>query len=334
MPGGGGLSLGRPYRRTQPEAVRATDGDALLSRLSACRAGYLSPDPYAVMLLGHAEAPRRPPIINIGTYLRAREVDALVQHFIDTGACGRPYTHASRVQIVSLGAGSDTRFWRLRDARLAKYLELDFSSTTSRKAAVIQAHPELGNALEDTHATADGIVSSTYVLLGMDLGTLHQGAWERAAAYLDPALPTLLLCECVLAYMDVDVANAALRACLATLPHASILSYDMCISSDSHGPAPTRFGQVMLQNLAARKLTLPGARGCTSKAAYVERFQHLAEHASHLECQAYTLRESWHQLEGQERRRVSMLEHLDEVEELEMLLEHYCIAWMDRAIVQ
>ena len=29
-----------------------------------------------------------------------------------------------------------------------------------------------------------------------------------------------------------------------------------------------------------------------------------------------------------------MLERLDEVEELEMLLSHYCIAWIDRAIVQ
>ena len=235
---------------------------------------------------------------------------------------------------MSLGAGSDTRFWRLRHARLARYVELDFPSTTSQKAAAIQAHPALSHALADAHVTADGLVSSAYVLLGIDVSTLHQGTWERVATYLDPALPTLLLCECVLAYMDIDVANAALRACLATLPRASILSYDMCISSDAPHAAPTRFGQVMLQNLAARQLTLPGARGCTSTAAYVERFEHLAGHASHLQCHAYTLRESWQQLEGEERRRVSMLERLDEVEELEMLLSHYCIAWIDRAIVQ
>lgn len=328
------LSLGRPYRRAQPDAVRATDADALLSRLSACRAGYLPPDAYADMLRGHAEAPHRPPIINIGTYLRASEVDAHVQHFIETGACGHPYTPAPRVQIVSLGAGSDTRFWRLRHARLARYVELDFPSTTSQKAAAIHAHPTLRHALEDARVTADGLVSSPYVLLGIDIRTLPHGTWQRVATYLDPALPTLLLCECVLAYMDIEVANAALRACLATLPCASILSYDMCISSDTPHAAPTRFGQVMLQNLAARQLTLPGARGCTSTAAYVERFQHLAGSASHLECHAYTLRESWHQLESEERRRVSMLERLDEVEELEMLLSHYCIAWIDRAIVQ
>lgn len=334
MSGARRLSLGRPYRRTHPDAVRATDADALLSRLSACRAGYLPLDAYADMLRGRAEAPHRPPIINIGTYLRAREVDAHVQHFIETGACGPPYTPAPRVQIVSLGAGSDTRFWRLRHARLARYVELDFPSTTSQKAAAIQAHPALSHALADAHVTTDGLVSSTYVLLGIDVSTLHQGTWERVATYLDPALPTLLLCECVLAYMDIDVANAALHACLATLPRASILSYDMCISSDAPHAAPTRFGQVMLQNLAARQLTLPGARGCTSTAAYVERFEHLAGHASHLQCRAYTLRESWQQLEGEERRRVSMLERLDEVEELEMLLGHYCIAWIDRAIVQ
>ena len=76
------LSLGQPRRRAQtprahaprqplrgPAAVRATDSDALVSRIAAARAGYLPPDPYAQLLAPDASADaRRPPLINIGTY--------------------------------------------------------------------------------------------------------------------------------------------------------------------------------------------------------------------------------------------------------------------------
>ena len=93
--------------------MRATDSDALVSRIAAARAGYLPPDPYAQLLAPDASADaRRPPLINIGTYLRAHEMDARVSQFVDAAA-------PASVQIVSLGAGSDTRFWRLVAVRRA-----------------------------------------------------------------------------------------------------------------------------------------------------------------------------------------------------------------------
>lgn len=42
---------------------------------------------------------------------------------------------------------------------------------------------------------------------------------------------------------------------------------------------------------------------------------------------AQSLREAWRNLDSAERTRLSRLEGLDEVEELEMLLGHYCISW-------
>lgn len=93
--------------RLDPDAaIRSTDDDAAQSRLSAVRKGYLE-DPFVHLFVPRAHlAPSRPPLINIGTYLRFRAIDALVQEFIEHWPDGR-------VQIVSLGAGSDTRFWRL-----------------------------------------------------------------------------------------------------------------------------------------------------------------------------------------------------------------------------
>lgn len=92
-----------------PDAsVRLTDTDAALARLSAVRKAYLA-DPFIAPLVprAHAQQPR-PPLINVGTYLRSEALDELVGQWVDRAADG-----GRGVQIVSLGAGSDTRFWRL-----------------------------------------------------------------------------------------------------------------------------------------------------------------------------------------------------------------------------
>lgn len=75
---------------------------------SAVNMGYLD-DPflpllYRPSLASSAAGPsRKPPLINVGTHHRSVAVDMLVERFLEQG--GR--------QVLSLGAGSDTRFWRL-----------------------------------------------------------------------------------------------------------------------------------------------------------------------------------------------------------------------------
>jgi [phosphatase 2A protein]-leucine-carboxy methyltransferase len=94
--------------------IRSTDTDATLARLSAVHKGYLT-DPFASLL-----APRgaqrtvtssgsRPPLINIGTHVRTWAVDELVYGFVE-----KAREKGVKAQIVSVGAGSDTRFWRLQ----------------------------------------------------------------------------------------------------------------------------------------------------------------------------------------------------------------------------
>lgn len=97
-------------------SVRATDGDASLARLSAVRKGYLA-DPYVTHFVSRPNLqPPRPPLINIGTYVRTTALDILVEKWIDL--CSRD---GQKCQIVILGAGTDTRFWRLsvRPCRLS-----------------------------------------------------------------------------------------------------------------------------------------------------------------------------------------------------------------------
>lgn len=90
-------------------AIRSTDSDAALARLSAVQKQYLT-DPYIRHLVPRAHfQPPRPPLINVGTHARSTAIDGLVDDFMRIAA----HSNSGGCQIVSLGAGSDTRFWRI-----------------------------------------------------------------------------------------------------------------------------------------------------------------------------------------------------------------------------
>lgn len=88
--------------------IRLTDTDAALARLSAVQKGYLY-DPYVKHVVSRAHLqPPRSPLINVGTFVRSAAIDGLVDGWLQLSE------HEGQLcQIVSLGAGSDTRFWRI-----------------------------------------------------------------------------------------------------------------------------------------------------------------------------------------------------------------------------
>jgi [phosphatase 2A protein]-leucine-carboxy methyltransferase len=95
--------------RQDPDTpIRQTDSDAAVARLSAVQKHYLD-DPFVTHLVPRAHLqPNRPPLINIGTYVRTRGIEDLVERWLSLAK-----EQGEKCQIVSLGAGSDTRFWRL-----------------------------------------------------------------------------------------------------------------------------------------------------------------------------------------------------------------------------
>ena len=91
-----------------PDAgIRSTDTDASLARLSAVKKGYLE-DPYVHLFVPRAQFQQaRTPLINIGTAIRSESLDGLILSWISI--CD---SMGKKGQIVSMGAGNDTRFWR------------------------------------------------------------------------------------------------------------------------------------------------------------------------------------------------------------------------------
>lgn len=56
-------------------------------------------------------APRRPPVINRGTYVRTMALDRLMEGFIASMTNSGPPSSRRSIQVVSLGAGTDTRYF-------------------------------------------------------------------------------------------------------------------------------------------------------------------------------------------------------------------------------
>ncbi|KAH7909366.1 S-adenosyl-L-methionine-dependent methyltransferase [Hygrophoropsis aurantiaca] len=318
-------------------AIRQTDSDAALARLSAVKKGYLQ-DPFIQHLVPRARQTHAgPPLINIGTYVRSESIDRLVEQWLDLSK------HDRRLcQIVSLGAGSDTRFWKIstgsRKDSLASYIEIDFPDVTTKKAMAIRKSKALGEVLgppESIRVSHGGTTldAPKYHLRPADLRLPPTEVLSSClnSDILNPTLPTLLLFECVLVYMTPNASAAVIQwfvdyfECAASTQGTSGASdrpgilggivYEMFGLGDA-------FGQVMMNNLRARNVTLPGATPYHSLSTLPSRFLNHGFTST----AALTLRHIRRDyLPGSELERISSLEMLDEVEELELVLEHYAI---------
>lgn len=145
---------------TPDAATRSTDLDALLSRVSSAKLGYTH-DTYSSHFLTPTQRrafQSRPPLINLGTHARTWGVDELVRQFLlAEGVAGEEAgSKRKRKQILSLGAGSDSRYWRFREEWSqrekewdATWVECDFEEATAVKTRVIWGKKELKIPLGD-----------------------------------------------------------------------------------------------------------------------------------------------------------------------------------------
>ncbi|KAF9222489.1 leucine carboxyl methyltransferase [Gyrodon lividus] len=323
--------LGGERTQDADSAVRQTDTDAALARLSTVKKGYLE-DPFVAHLVPRAQfQPTRPPLINVGTYVRSKSIDSLVEQWLELSQ-----RQNKSCQIVSLGAGSDTRFWRIATGphgdTLKTYFELDFPDVTTKKAMAIRKSKELSVVLGPPDRITIGqggtaLHSSRYHLLPCDLRHPSSSFLpSMIGEILSPSLPTLLLFECVLVYMSPQASSALIEwfvSHFASTPDPSDGSVLGAIVYEMFG-LQDAFGQVMMNNLRSRNVSLLGATPYPTVESLPARFtQHEFTFSK-----ALTLREvrekyiSYSELE-----RISSLEMLDEVEELNLVLEHYAITW-------
>jgi [phosphatase 2A protein]-leucine-carboxy methyltransferase len=232
-------------------------------------------------------------------------------------------------QIISLGAGSDTRYFRIAKGKTAPgmvYHEIDFPQNTKQKISTINRSQDLKILIGDMQKQSDvELHSSDYHIHAFDLrdlDPLHATTPPTSLEHIDPSLPTLVISECCLVYLiprsaDAVVKYFAEKLFPSTTPIGIVL-YEPTNPFDS-------FGKVMVSNLAARGIVLQTLKKYGSLETQKERMKFYGFRGGACAKDLNCLHDAW--IDDTEKDRISKLEMLDEVEELQLLLKHYCIAW-------
>ncbi|KAI9683370.1 MAG: carboxy methyl transferase for protein phosphatase 2A [Trizodia sp. TS-e1964] len=321
--------------------VQQTDQDAINARISTAELGYID-DPYARIFAPKVDMRYQLlPGMNRGTYVRTMAIDLLVDAFLALSphsSSDKLNTHPqSNRQIISLGAGSDTRYFRILASRAKNpstpfcpliYHELDFPENTTKKISSIRSSPDLSSLLhlsngpppeaympEDTAA----LYTQAYNIHPLDLRDLPN---LPILPNLSRTAPTLLLSECCLIYLPDTSANAILLHLANTLfappvPLALAL-YEPIRPDDS-------FGRKMVSNLAERGIELQTLHKYASPDLQLERLRELGFAGGCGAADVNFLWERW--VEQEEKERVGRLEWLDEIEEWRLMARHYCVTW-------
>ncbi|KAE8445250.1 hypothetical protein EG329_013622 [Mollisiaceae sp. DMI_Dod_QoI] len=318
--------------------IQATDTDAAVSRLSAVDLGYLN-DPFASHFVS-GPGTRRLPIINRGTYTRTTALDILINAFLSHA--DSTSTSQQTKQIISLGAGTDTRYFRLRTQNKHRnliYHEFDFVSVSRTKERIVKNNGLLresgseiffkasetvpdSNELDSEwglESSNEGVPEILYCFHPLDLR--HLPTTQKPVRGLRTDVPTLIISECCLCYLEVETSTDVVKWFTSRIPSVGLVLYEPIGVDDS-------FGQMMVSNLAARNITMPSLalyKTLPDQKSRLIKFGFTTEEGGQKVETVEKIWENWIPLS--EKERVDALEGLDEVEEWQMLARHYAVAW-------
>lgn len=298
------------------DGIMMTNDDCTNCKRCAVKMGYWSDEYIDLFTRGSPRIERKTPEINRGYFVRVYSVHQVIEQFLD---------HVSRsgqqCQIVDLGCGFDTLFWRLHASKnfncIRSFVDLDLPGTTSRKVMHIRHKSKLLTALgDDIKFNSLEFHSNVYHLIDCDLR--RKDDFEKKLLHdcgLDSSVPTLFLSECVLIYMDVNDSNNILSWISSHFDHTVFINYEQVEIFD-------RFGQIMVENLKQRACELLDLESCRSLDTQKSRF--LISGWENVK--AWDMHHIYrYKIPEEEIRRVEKIEFLDEANLLEQLLKHYCL---------
>ncbi|NXU25037.1 TYW4 protein, partial [Thalassarche chlororhynchos] len=292
--------------------VEGTGGSSAVSKCSAAARGYIQ-DRFLRHLVGRRR--RRAPLVHRGYYIRARAVDHCVQDFLL-----KTQSHP-RTQILSLGAGFDSLYFRLKDMGLLHHTlvyEVDFPNVACQKATLIRRMKELSALVGDTGGEGLGVITFSgedYKLLGVDLSELSELERALEEAGLDNEIPTLFIAEVVLTYMENSRSDALVQWAAEHFSQACFLLYEQMHPEDP-------FGRVMQQHFSQLNSALHSLAQYPDCEAQQRRFFE----KGWTECSVMDMNEFFTCCTPEdEQQRVQALEPFDEYEEWHLKCSHYFV---------
>ena len=188
--------------------------------------------------------------MNRGYWSRVKAVQKTIEWFLNL-----EMEEGKRKQVVNLGAGYDTTFFRLLGEGKLKnihWVEMDFPEVVGKKKNILTRSPVMKELFQKQGVEIregmggggenGGIV---YSILNADLRSLEGGLGKELEGGLDVSLPTLFLSECVLAYLDAGDGTKIIKWAGETFKNSYFVTYEQILPDDS-------FGKMMVHNLHNR----------------------------------------------------------------------------------
>ena len=273
-------------------SVEDTAMDAANAKASAVSQGYYQ-DPYIEYFV--PSQVRQLPPMNLGYFVRCLSMwDAVVKFH---------KVHGDSIQVVILGGGYDTLFWRLRDMKInvSHWYDIDLPYIVQKKGNVIQN--EIFQPLDN------------YSLLECDLGKPGKLEEVLLANKFNKDAPTVFVDECTLIYVDPDAVDTIIKFA-ASLKASGFISYGMITPND-------QFGKMMVQNFNSFGAPLKGINKYPTVKSHIDRFKN----AGYQKVKAGDMNVAMRSvLSPEEHRRIRTLEMQDDPDELAFMLSHYVLA--------
>ncbi|KAI6645662.1 Leucine carboxyl methyltransferase 1 [Oopsacas minuta] len=290
-------------------SVEDTNDEATSCKKLANDLGYFT-DPFLKYFC--KECPKRSPEINRGYYARYIGMQECVDKFIGKTIGRSP-------QIVNLGAGFDTLFWRLASCYdnedMPVVFEVDLHTVTSRKCLHIKTKKHLISLVEKfgKASIAKGeLHSDKYHLISCDIQNTSKMELRLISSGLDKDKPILFLCECLLVYIPCIFVQELVTWVAHNFHTSQFVSYGPVNLSDT-------FGEVMENNLKRSRCDLLGADLCKSLDTQLDLIKPFQKRG------VVTMDNVYRNVQDKERRRIEKIELMDEIEPFYQLLSHYCV---------
>ncbi|KYQ99815.1 leucine carboxyl methyltransferase [Tieghemostelium lacteum] len=301
-------------KQGQKESIISTNDDAASCKLSAVDKGYYIDD----FVKHFVKVPiKRPPLINRGFFSRVEAIEQFIKQFFTS------YSQ-ERKQIVSLGCGFDTLYFRLKkrgDTQNLVFFEVDYEEVVKNKIKIIKAQKELYQMIDQEWSqklsgdySSNVKINSPYYRLGcIDLKSLETfEIFDQLG--IDYNLPTLFLSECVLIYIPTECGNNTIHWASSKFTESLFITYEQIKPSDE-------FGQMMLKNIEIKGCPLLSIQSFPEikdqKKRYLDKGWNRVD--------VLDMRDVYNYFIDKNRiKETERLEIFDEFEEWDLIQTHYC----------
>jgi tRNA wybutosine-synthesizing protein 4 len=294
------------------EAVQSTSNDALKTKISCVLCNYYK-DPFILYMEPGMNHKKFLPLINRGTYCRVYAINSKLHEILNNFRKLEEYKN-SKINIIILGSGFDTTYFNLMSEgyKNIEVFEYDYKKIIDKKLQYISKHKQLSEIINKN--------KNNYHLIDCDITNKKLFSESLSKIKSDENDLTIVICECLLVYIDKDVTIEMLSNINNTFSNVYILEYDLIGPDDP-------FGKEMIDNLKNRDINLRGFNEVKNVQDQIDRLKEAKFEDINIVDMYYVY---FKLLPIEDRRRIERLELMDEFEELNLLQKHACFGYASK----